>query len=364
MWRLILTWSTGCMRAGINSPWVFHPTSPKVVKRDGRYICEVCGLRWRTAPAGRCGERPVYDVRDQPSNLATRSELVWMGLGRPESRSAVLTGAGSERHLYSVSLAAEKATPVQRRRVVVETFIHRHCRTCLTEIPERKYRFGPHLCSVCERERAPYPFNDLRLPSEPRFALEDGGRQDFRDISVIVQLIEFEARGVIERAEVARGVEHLEALQAADVETHDLERIDRAYARRTYIAPYLIPHIRAWREKYSIPELEAVDGAVLECALQQALARLDFRDPLPNSPIVGTWPWQYLVVWLHYLCAQAYAGRAFEKASRIEAAREELCERLALLWWYENANSVAGQQWLVDPAVGWGAKEISSVGEE
>lgn len=342
------------LRNGSDPKW--HPVSHKLVAREAHYVCEVCGLRWRERPLLGCSGLAYYSEWP-PSDLVTLSEIVWLRLNRPVFPTTTVEVGNEKVALYSVSAAAAKAKPRQRRQVVVETFTTRSCRCCLRELPQREHRFGPHLCSLCEEERAPWPRDSVRLPSVDGYDLEE-----LRGNPALAQLIEFEAKAAVERAEVAHALDQLELLETAAAEPHDLERIDRARDSRIAEATRLVERMRAWREERSVPELEAVDGAVVEHALKQGLMCLDRRDPVPGSPIEGSWPLRVLLVWLHYACLQVYGERDFENIAQIAAAREELRERLALLWWYQAASSVAAQEWLIVPTKVGGAKEISSVG--
>lgn len=94
--------------------------------------------------------------------------------------------------MYSVSVAAVKAKPRQRRLVVVETFTNRTCRCCLRKVQQREHRFGSNLCSSCEEEHAPWPRTFVRLPNVDGYNLDE-----LLDNPAPAQLIGFEAKTAI-----------------------------------------------------------------------------------------------------------------------------------------------------------------------
>lgn len=139
--------------------------------------------------------------------------------------------------------------------------------------------------------------------------------------------------------------------------------VDLVYRTRTAGAAELVAEVSAWREAAGVPALDQVDGSVVAQALTQALERLEQRDEMPFSPVTWTWLWGHYVRWIHSMVAQFYGGHRFENGVDIDAARVELGERLALLWWYEAASSITAAQWLVVPTEGWAVKEITWLGK-
>lgn len=321
------------------------------------HVCQVCRQSWRKAPRSACRGVRTYSRFGQPSDLLTSYELAWLGLERPAERAGVLVKGSREWDLFSACVAAPEATPEERRRIATVTRLNRQCQGCLWVNQERVNKRGPYLCTSCASgDPTPFTNSGLWLPTVSPKSIERPG-----ELSAILQLAEFEARAVLERAGAARVMEQLELLQTG-AEGYAIERVDLVYRTRTAGAAELVAEVSAWRETLGVPALDQVDGAVVAQALAQALERLDQRDEMPFSPMTGTWLWGHYVRWIHSMVAQFYGGHRFENGVDIDAARVDLGERIALLWWYVEASGALAREWLVVPTEGWAVKEITSVG--
>lgn len=298
----------------------------------------------------------TYGPFTRPSNLLTAFEIDGLGLEHPAVRAGVLMKGSRKWDLFRACEAAPAATPWERRRIVVATRWNRECPVCFALVDRHVNKEGPILCAMCASEdQSTLEHSVLSLPKMSVAAMERPW-----ELSAVLQLVELEARSVLERAEVAQVEERLDLVRTP-VEESDLERIKIRFRGRTTYAAMIVAQVQTWREESGISQLDTVDAEILQQALKQALARLDAPDHIPHAPVLGTWPWEDLLSWLHTMCVRLYLAHGNENTSEIEAARIELNDRLAMLWWYGYARG-AGTSWLVVPTTGWAVRDITRVG--